>query len=55
MIIEFIIGVSIFSHDVIIHQLWIEGDIQPKPGCPSQIEIPLRYKRMQVRYPVGYI
>ena len=54
MIIEFIMGVSIFAHDVVIHQLWIEELRPAKTVVPKTIGTPLQYKKV-LGYPSGFL
>ena len=62
MLIQFTVGVSIFAHDVVTINLWLETkhDIMRENKIlrvflHKPFEIFPRYKEMQVKYPVGFI
>jgi len=56
MIIEFIIGVGIFPHEVLTHSIWVEDKPQQrKLCCPKTIGSLLQYHELQERYPVGFV
>jgi hypothetical protein len=63
MIIEFIVGVSIFAHDVVIHRVWLEDKPSMKKILykifgllsPKLVEIPPQHIIRQEEYPVGFV